>query len=83
MFYVKFHLTFFDVSLLKMSGKCTALFKTHNERIPYESKRIQLFKIVAFLFQFGIYCTVCYKLSMRIMRTIFDVSIEEKRVYGS
>ena len=29
------------------------------------------------------YCTVCYKLSMSIMLTIFDVSIKEKRVYGS
>ena len=29
------------------------------------------------------YCTVCYKVSMSIMSTIFDVSIEEKRVYGS
>ena len=67
MFYVKFQRTFFDVSILKMSGKCTALFKTHNERIPYESKNKQLFKIVAFLFQFGIYCTVCYELSMSIM----------------
>ena len=27
--------------------------------------------------------TVCYKLSMNIMLTIFDVSIKEKRVYGS
>ena len=27
--------------------------------------------------------TVCYKLSMSIMLTIFDVSIEEKRVYGA
>ena len=26
--------------------------------------------------------TVCYKLSMSIMLTIFDVFIEEKRVYG-
>ena len=26
--------------------------------------------------------TVCYKLSMSILLTIFDVSIEEKRVYG-
>ena len=29
------------------------------------------------------YCTVCYKLSMSIMLTIFDVSIKEYRVYGS
>ena len=29
------------------------------------------------------HCTECYKLSMSIMSTIFDVSIEEKRVYGS
>ena len=29
------------------------------------------------------HCTVCYKLSMNIMLTIFDVSIKEKRVYGS
>ena len=29
------------------------------------------------------YCTVCYKLSMSTMLTIFDVSIKEKRVYGS
>ena len=29
------------------------------------------------------YCTECYKLSMSIMLTIFDVSIKEKRVYGS
>ena len=29
------------------------------------------------------YCTVCYKLSMSIMLTIFDVPIKEKRVYGS
>ena len=29
------------------------------------------------------YCTVCYKLSMSIMFTIFDVSIKEKRVNGS
>ena len=28
------------------------------------------------------YFTVCYKLSMSIMLTIFDVSIKEKRVYG-
>ena len=28
-------------------------------------------------------CSVCYKLSMSIMLTIFDVSIKEKRVYGS
>ena len=28
-------------------------------------------------------CTVCYKLSMSIMLTIFDVSIKEKMVYGS
>ena len=29
------------------------------------------------------YCTVCYKLSMSIMLTLFDVSIKENRVYGS
>ena len=29
------------------------------------------------------HCTVCYKLSMSIILTIFDVSIHEKRVYGS
>ena len=29
------------------------------------------------------HCTVCYNLSMSIMLTIFDVSIKEKRVYGS
>ena len=29
------------------------------------------------------YWTVCYKLSMSIMLTIFDVSIKEKSVYGS
>ena len=29
------------------------------------------------------YCTVCYKLSMSIMLTIFEVSVKEKRVYGS
>ena len=29
------------------------------------------------------YCTVCYKLSMSIMLTIFNVFIKEKRVYGS
>ena len=29
------------------------------------------------------YCTVCYKLSMSIMLTIFEVSIKEKRVSGS
>ena len=29
------------------------------------------------------YYTECYKLSMSIMSTIFDVSIKEKRVYGS
>ena len=29
------------------------------------------------------YCAVCYKLSMSIMLTIFDISIKEKRVYGS
>ena len=29
------------------------------------------------------HCTECYKLSMSIMSTIFDVSIKEKRVYGS
>ena len=28
-------------------------------------------------------CTVCYKLSMSIMLTIFDVFLKEKRVYGS
>ena len=28
-------------------------------------------------------CTECYKLSMSIMSTIFDVSIKEKRVCGS
>ena len=28
------------------------------------------------------YCTVCYKLSMSIMLTIFDVSIKETRFYG-
>ena len=28
-------------------------------------------------------CTVCYNLSMSIILTIFDVSIKEKRVYGS
>ena len=29
-----------------------------------------------------IYCTACYKLSMRNKLTIFDVSIKEKRVNG-
>ena len=29
------------------------------------------------------YCTVCYKLSMSIMITIFEVSIKENRVNGS
>ena len=29
------------------------------------------------------HCTVCYKLTMSIMVSIFDVSIKEKRVYGS
>ena len=29
------------------------------------------------------YYTVCYKLSMSIMLSMFDVSIKEKRVYGS
>ena len=29
------------------------------------------------------HCTVCYKLFVSIMLTIFDVSIKEKRVYGS
>ena len=29
------------------------------------------------------HCTVCNKLSMSIMLTIFDVYIKEKRVYGS
>ena len=28
-------------------------------------------------------CTECYKLAMSIMSTVFDVSIKEKRVYGS
>ena len=28
------------------------------------------------------YCTACYKLSMRIKLTIFDVSLKEKRVNG-
>ena len=28
------------------------------------------------------YCTVCYRLSVSIMLTIFDVSIKEKRFYG-
>ena len=35
-------------------------------------------------FFFGlVYCTVCYKLSISIMLTIFNVSIKEKRFYGS
>ena len=29
------------------------------------------------------HCTECYKLSMSIMSTIFDVSMKEKRGYGS
>ena len=29
------------------------------------------------------HCTVCYKLSMSILLTIFEVFIKEKRVYGS
>ena len=29
------------------------------------------------------HCTECYKLSMSIMSTIFNVSIKKKRVYGS
>ena len=29
------------------------------------------------------HCTECYKLSMSIMSTIFDISIKEKMVYGS
>ena len=29
------------------------------------------------------HCTVCYKLSMSFMLTIFDVTLKEKRVYGS
>ena len=29
------------------------------------------------------HCTECYKLSRSIISTIFDVSIKEKRVYGS
>ena len=29
------------------------------------------------------HCTECYKLSLSIMLTIFDVSIKEERVYGS
>ena len=31
----------------------------------------------------GFLCTVCYNLSISIMLTIFNVSIKEKRVYGS
>ena len=41
---------------------------------------------MGFLWSFKLllaHCTVCYKLSMSIMSTIFDVSIKEKRVYGS
>ena len=29
------------------------------------------------------HCTVCYTLSMSILLTVFDVSINEKTVYGS
>ena len=29
------------------------------------------------------HCSLCYKLSLSIMLTIFDVSIKEKKVYGS
>ena len=29
------------------------------------------------------HCTECYKLSLSIMSTIFEVYIKEKRVYGS
>ena len=41
---------------------------------------------MGFLWSFKLlltYCTVCYKLSMSIMLTIFDVSIKDKRVSGS
>ena len=41
---------------------------------------------MSFLWSFKLllaHCTECYKLSMSIMSTIFDVSIKEKRVYGS
>ena len=40
---------------------------------------------MGFLLSFKLFithCTECYKLSMSIMSTIFDVSIKEKRVYG-
>ena len=29
------------------------------------------------------HCNECYKLSMSIMLTVFDVSLKEKRFYGS
>ena len=41
--------------------------------------------VMGFLWSFMLllaHCTECYKLSMSIMSTIFDVSIREKRVYG-
>ena len=44
------------------------------------------FYLMGFLGSFKLlraHCTEGYKLSMSIMSTIFDVSIKEKRVYGS
>ena len=44
------------------------------------------FYLIDFLRSFKlllVYCTVCYKLSMSIMFTIFDVSIQEKRANSS
>ena len=41
---------------------------------------------MSFLLSFKLllaHCTECNKLSMSIMSTIFDVSIKEKRIYGS
>ena len=38
---------------------------------------------MGFLWSFKLLLTYCTVLSMSIMLTIFDVSIKEKRVYGS
>ena len=46
---------FFMFSVSSCQEQCIQLFKTCNARIPLQCKIIQLFKIVAFLFQFGIY----------------------------
>ena len=75
-----------DRGLISCIGKLLNPWIRNEELLAWQEEQLYNFILMSFLLSLKLlltYCTVCYKLSMSIMLTIFDVSIKEKRVYDS